>query len=66
MSNKADISVESTPVMVHIYCPICERESKMDYVDFCGTVGEPCDWEDTKFSCPYCMNEIEIGFVDWL
>lgn len=62
---KADVTVIQKPITVKLDCPYCDEEIEIDYSEFEGMVGEPCDWNYSKFNCPKCGKEIEIDGVDW-
>lgn len=62
---KTDLRVERRAVKVHFECPHCKLDIEWEYRDFCGDIGEPCDWKCSKFECPECEKEIEIDNIDW-
>ena len=61
---EVDIRVEQKPVSVQFVCPHCEEEVSIDFGDFLGIAGEPCDWKYTKIKCPKCGKSVEIDDVD--
>lgn len=62
---KVDITVIQSPVAVEFECPHCEEDINIDFVEFEGMAGEPCDWCYTKIECPKCEKKIQIDNVEW-
>jgi hypothetical protein len=60
-----EIRVVRKPVNIECDCPSCKELIYINYFDFIGQVGDPCDWKHETFQCPHCSFTIEIGSVDW-
>jgi len=60
-----DLRVEMRAVKVHFECTNCKQDIEMEYSDFCGDIGEPCDWRYSKLECPECEEEMEINDAEW-
>lgn len=65
--NSVDITIIQRPTDIEFECPCCGELITMDYDDFtCGMKYEnPSEWEYDCFFCPECMEELEVGDVEW-
>jgi len=65
MSEDVKITVVTTVVKIQFDCPHCRDGIEIAYKEFCGIVGEYCDWHDSDFECPNCEKQITIDEIDW-